>query len=111
VDALEDDQTLADGPPFSAEDQARLLTFLGEAERRGVPPDRFHPGEPIESVLVPSAAEAAAHPPAAAKAPAAALEQVLALLASLDSEGRQQVMARCQTLDAAHAAGDPRATT
>jgi uncharacterized protein (DUF1330 family) len=101
VDALADGQ----GPETaqrSDEERARFIAFLAEAERRGVPPDRFRPGESIESVLAASAAEAA-RPPApatAAETPEAALERALALLPALDPEGRQRVMARCQALDA-----------
>lgn len=95
VDALADDQTNQSIPAWSDEERAQMLAFLAEAERRGVPPDRFHPGEPIESVL---AAEAARPPAttAAADTPEAALERVLALLPALDGEGRQRVITRCQ---------------
>jgi uncharacterized protein (DUF1330 family) len=89
VDALADDQPYEARPVFSDEDWARLDAFFAEAARRGVPPDRFHPGEPIKSVLAASPTEAARAPAPAAPAevPVAALEQVLALLASLDREG------------------------
>jgi hypothetical protein len=88
---------------LSGEDQARLNAFFVEAQRKGVPPDRFHPGEPIESVLTPPATQATRRPAtaAAAETPEAALERVLALLPELDREGHQRVMARCQALDAA----------
>ena len=79
---------------------ARLDAFLAEAERRGVPPDRFHPGEPIEAVLAASGAEPSPAPAPGDGTSAAALERVLSLLPALDPEGRQRVMARCQALDA-----------
>jgi hypothetical protein len=67
---------------FSNEDWARLDALSAEAERRGVPTDRFHPGEPIESVLAASEAESAGPPvmDAAAETREPAQEQVLALL-------------------------------
>jgi uncharacterized protein (DUF1330 family) len=51
VDALADGQPYESRPMFSDEDWMRLDMFFAEAERRGIPPDRFHPGESIESVL------------------------------------------------------------
>jgi uncharacterized protein (DUF1330 family) len=103
VDALADNQPWTSRPVFSDEDWARLDAFFAEAERRGNPPDRFHPGEPLESVLAATATEAARPPTtaAAAESPEAALERVLTLLPALNSEGRQLVVARCQALDAA----------
>src|SRR5262245_53023961 len=91
MDALADDQPYEARPVFSDTDWARLDAFFAKAERRGIPPDRFYPGEPIESVLAASVAEEPA---------AAALERALALLPALDRAGRQRVMARCQALDA-----------
>ena len=108
VDALADDQTPASIPPFADEERARVLAFLAEAERRGVPPDRFHPGETVESVLAGlDAAAPAAEPSTGAEGPAAALERVRALLPALDREGRQRVLARCQQLAAQAEADAP----
>jgi len=92
IDALADDQTIESGPPILPEERARLLAFFAEAERRGIPPDRFHPGESIESMVQAVAAE----PPTQV-----AFEQVAALLPALDRDGRQRIMARCRELDAA----------
>jgi uncharacterized protein (DUF1330 family) len=107
VDALADGQPYESRPVLSDQGWAQLDAFFAEAERRGIPPDRFHPGEPIESVLAPSATEAARPPAtaAAAETPQPALERVLALLPALDQEGRRKVMARCQVLDAAAGGG------
>jgi uncharacterized protein (DUF1330 family) len=95
LDALAADQPLAAGPARSDAERAQLRAFLAEAERRGVPPDRFRPGEPVEAVV----------PAAAAESPAAvAFDQVMTLLPALDRAGRRRLMEQCRDLDAA--AGD-----
>jgi hypothetical protein len=82
---------------WSDAERDRLDAFFAEAERRGVPPDRFRPREPLESVARGAAAESADVP----APPAAALERVAELLPALDHEGRRWVVARCRELDAA----------
>jgi uncharacterized protein (DUF1330 family) len=102
IDALADDEPIEAAPPYTDDARARVLAFLAAAERAGVPPDRFHPGVPIEAVRA-AAAQAATPPapPAGAAVPAAeALDRIEALLPALEREGRQRVMARCQELDA-----------
>ena len=95
LDGLAADQPRTAGPAFSDAERAQLLAFLAEAERRGIPPDRFRPGEPIESAVPAAAAESPA---------AAAFDQVAALLPALDRAGRRRLMEQCRDLDAA--AGD-----
>jgi hypothetical protein len=102
ADALADDQPYESSPQLTDTARARLDAFLAEAARRGVPPDRFHPGETVEAVLAGLAAKAASPPtpPERAALPAAeALERVEALLPALDREGRERVLARCRELD------------
>jgi hypothetical protein len=97
LDALADGQPYESWPQFTLTAQAQLNAFFGEADDRGVPPDRVHPGESVESVL--AASQAAVAGPPATPAAAEALERVFELLPALDREGRQRVMARCQPMD------------
>jgi uncharacterized protein (DUF1330 family) len=104
VDALADGETVPPGPTLTDAARAEVTAFLAAAEQRGVPPDRFHPGESLASVLAAGAAAPApppAPPPGAAVPAAEALGRVEALLPALDRVGRERVLARCREL-AAH---------
>jgi uncharacterized protein (DUF1330 family) len=101
VDALADEQAYESRPMWSDAERDRLDAFFAEAERRGIPPDRFRPGVPLEAAVAEAAAEPAASPAPTTAERSAALERVLALLPTLDPAGRRRVVARCRELDAA----------